>query len=512
MDEKNDTLLITGGLVFRHDGDPHRPDVADILIEGSRISRIGPDLALTEAGRAAGENIIEAREKLVIPGFVNAHYHSHDTLLKGSFETLPLEIWMLNALLPSYPKRSKEEVRARTLLGAAECIHGGMTTIQDMLTIYPFSEEHLDTVMEAYEEIGIRVVFSMQIGDVPGLDRAPYWRETVPAEHHEYLGAYAEPFGDAKPLEVVTGQYRRLHDFCDRVTWALAPTNPQLCSTELLGGLADLSVAHDLPVLTHLYEGKAMTLASRTLYPEFDGSSVKYLRSVGLLGPRLGLAHSIWMLPEEIDLLAETGTSVNLIPGGNLKTRSGVAPFRQYLDAGVPIGLGCDNCSGGDAQNMFVAMKLFTGLAAVSKAEPGPPMATDTLQIATLGGAKALGLGGEIGDLQPGMKADLSILDLANLNFVPLNSVARQLVFTESGQSVETVVIDGRVVMRDRKLVTIDEGELRDAVEVVMPGLIKDRDAISSRIAEIQPHLLEAWRKTLAHDLGIQRYVGDGSG
>ena len=110
------------------------------------------------------------------------------------------------------------------------------------------------------------------------------------------------------------------------------------------------------------------------------------------------------------------------------------------------------------------------------------------------------------------MKADVTILDLTNLNFVPLNSAARQLVFTESGQSVETVIVDGRVVMRDRKLVTIDEGELRDAVEVVMPGLIKDRDAVSGRIAEIQPYLLEAWRKTQAHDLGMQRYIGDGSG
>ncbi|HJO73368.1 MAG: amidohydrolase family protein [Rhodospirillales bacterium] len=512
MSDSDNKLLIAGGRVLREDGDAHHPAVADILVEGGRIARIEPDLAASAAGNLGAESIIDAGDKLVVPGFVNSHYHSHDVLLKGCFETIPLETWVLNALPPSYPKRSAEEVRARTLLGAAECLHSGMTTIQDMLTIFPFSEEHLDTVMQSYADVGIRVVFAMQIGDVPGLDRVPFWRELIPEEYLKYMTAAVEPFGDAGPLAVAAAQYKRLADVNGRINWALGPTSPEFCSPELLEGLADFSAAHDLPVVTHIYESKSMTLAGRMFFPEFDGSQVKYLEKVGLLGPRLGLAHSIWMLPEEIELLADTGTNVMLNPVGNLKTRSGIAPIRRYLDAGVSIGIGCDNCSCSDAQNMFQAMKMFTGLAAVSDPDPGPPSAADTFRIATLGGARALGLGRDIGSLEPGKKADMSILDLSNPNFVPLNSAVRQLVFTEAGQSVETVIVDGRVVMRDRRLRTIDEGELRDAIEVVMPSLLKDLTEVSDRVETLSPYLLKAWRRAMGTDIGTNRYVGNADG
>ena len=199
-------VLITGGRVYDHDGDIHQPSRVDVLIEGDEIVRVAAGLA--EAGLDPTTRVIDANDKLLIPGFVNAHYHSHDVLLKGCFETLPLELWVLSALPPSYPKRSREEVRARTLLGAAECLRNGITTIQDMLTIFPFDPDHLDVVMEAYREIGIRTVFALQIGDIRGLDRVPYWRETVPEAFHEYLSAAVEPFGGQDPSEIAADHYR----------------------------------------------------------------------------------------------------------------------------------------------------------------------------------------------------------------------------------------------------------------------------------------------------------------
>ena len=166
--------------------------------------------------------------------------------MKGCFETLPLETWVLSALPPAYPKRSKEEVRARTLLGAAECLLSGMTTVQDMLTIFPFDPEHVDVVFAAYEEIGIRVVFALQIGDMPGLERVPYWKETIPPEYHRYLSAAVEPFGKTSPLEVVSNEYLRRRQPGTRVSWALAPTSPEFCSPALLGGLAEFSARHEM--------------------------------------------------------------------------------------------------------------------------------------------------------------------------------------------------------------------------------------------------------------------------
>src|SRR5207253_6710719 len=145
------TLLIRGGRVLTPAADWHQPASADIAVAGDTIAGISDTY---EVG--AGVEVIDAREHLVLPGFINAHYHSHDVLAKGTLEEVPLESWRLYALPPQYPPRSTEEVRARTLLGALECLRSGMTTIQDMLTLYPFEDRHLDAVMQAYDEIGIR--------------------------------------------------------------------------------------------------------------------------------------------------------------------------------------------------------------------------------------------------------------------------------------------------------------------------------------------------------------------
>ena len=172
MSDCVETLLIERGRVYDHAGDTDQPAFLDILIKGDRIERGGPDLARNMAGNKPAPRVIDARDRLIVPGFVNAHYHSHDVLLKGSFETVPFYVWLLNALPPQYPKRSMEEVRARTLLGAAECLQGGITTVQDMLTLNPIDPEAVDVVVDAYESIGMRTVLSLQIADQRGLARA----------------------------------------------------------------------------------------------------------------------------------------------------------------------------------------------------------------------------------------------------------------------------------------------------------------------------------------------------
>ena len=186
----------------RHDADhprrPHDPSRRRLARAGrppiSRSPAI-PSPASPPASRPAGAPIdeLDARGHLVLPGFVNAHYHSHDVLAKGTLEEVPLEAWRLYALPPQYPPRSVEEVRARTLLGGLECLRSGMTTIQDMLTLYPFEDRHLDAVMQAYDEIGIRVVFSLQYADRKGLETIPYWKDIFPKELHPLLSTAAEP-------------------------------------------------------------------------------------------------------------------------------------------------------------------------------------------------------------------------------------------------------------------------------------------------------------------------------
>jgi len=495
------TLLLRGGQALIPDADWHDPARADIAIAGDRIAGVSAGYRL---GDDRTVEVIDARDHLVLPGFVNAHYHSHDVLAKGTLEEVPLETWRLYALPPQYPPRSAEEVYARTLLGALECLRSGMTTIQDMLTLYPYEDRHMDAVMKAYDEVGIRVVFALQYADRKGIETVPFWKDTFPAELHPLLSTSTEP---ERQLDLI-GHFettRLKAPARPRVSWALGPSSPERCSTAILQRTIELARRYDVPVYTHIYESRGMALQARLTIPEYSGLLIRRLAKEGVLDPRLNFAHSVWLCQEEIDLLAEHGAGVVLNPQGNLKMKCGIAPIRLLQDASVRIGLGCDNCSCSDAQNMFMAMKLFTLLAAVSDPMPGPPQAIAALRAATEAGADGARLGNTLGRIAPGFKADLTLIDMKDPTFSPMNSAARQLVHIEAGRGVRHVICDGKIVVRDRQLTTIDETTIYEAVKAVMPEFRRDFSAITQRVAKLQPWLDRAHRQIMAAELDIER-------
>ena len=512
-------ILVKGGRIYQHDADLDQPAISDILVIDGLVAAVRPGIAdevargdwVPELASLPIVETIDARDRLVIPGFVNAHYHSHDVLLKGCFEAMPLELWLLSALPPNYKKRSAAEIRARTLLGAIECMRGGITTVQDLATIYPFDESHVDVILQAYEDVGIRCVFALQVSDVPGSKSIPVWGKGDQLASDGALSGGIEPFAGLDIAELIRSLTKTRRHRHPRITWALGPSSPERCSEALLTSLADFSLQHDLPVYTHIYEAKAMRLLAETSHRSDGGSLVNYLERVGLLTPKLSLAHSVWMSPAEMDRVQEAGVNVVLNPVGNLKTRSGIAPVHGYLRRGVNMGIGCDNCSCNDAQNMFQSMKMFSALPAVCTPEPEIPTAGQAIWAATVGGARTAGLEARIGALKPGMAADMAILDLTDPSFVPLNSAARQIVFIESGRSVETVIIDGQVVIRDRKVTTIDEKSLREEISELLKPLRREVEAVVARNARILPYLMEARRQTWAANVGFNRYV-DGGG
>jgi 5-methylthioadenosine/S-adenosylhomocysteine deaminase len=407
-------------------------------------------------------------------------------------------------LPPQYPPRTVEEVYARTLLGALECLRSGMTTIQDMLTLYPYEDRHFEAVMAAYEKIGIRVVFALQYADRKGLDTLPFWRDVFPPEMHSMLSTAAEP---ERQLDII-GHFEEM---ClkaparTRVSWALGPSAPERCSPKVMQRTIELARRYDIPVYTHIYESRGMALQARLTLPEFDGRLINRLAAEGVLDERLNLAHSVWLAQDEIELLAEAGVGVVLNPQGNLKMKCGIPPIRPLQKAGVRIGLGCDNCSCSDAQNMFVAMKLFALLAAVSDPIPGPSQATQALRSATEAGADGARLGHMIGRIAKGYKADLTLIDTRDPSWSPFNSAARQLVHVEAGRGVQHVIVDGKTVVRDRKLTTIDEDTIYEAVEAVMPGFRKDFQTITERVAKLQPWLDRAHEMIMTAPVDIDR-------
>jgi 5-methylthioadenosine/S-adenosylhomocysteine deaminase len=498
----NTTLWISGARVLLPGGDWHQPEVADIAIAGDIIVGIAPRYELGP-DRAPPE-MLDARGHLVLPGFVNAHYHSHDVLAKGTLEEVPLEQWRLFALPAQYPPRSLAEVRARTLLGAIECLRSGMTTVQDMLTLYPFDPAHLATVLQAYKDVGIRVVFSLQYGDRKGLDTVPFWKEVFPPEYHHLLSSAAEPEKNFDLLSYFETTCLKAKPQ-PRLHWALGPSAPERCTPALMARTLDLARRYDIPVYSHIYESKGMALQARLELQQYGGSLIRRLEAEDCLGPHMNFAHSVWLAPDEIEILAKTGAGTVLNPQGNLKMQCGLPPIKSLMNAGVRIGLGCDNCSCSDAQNMYAAMKLFSLLATVGDLRKGPPPAIEALKAATEGGAQGARLGHLIGKLAPGYKADLSIVDLSDPSFVPLNSVVRQLVHIEGGRAVRHVMVDGHWVIKDRRFVSIDETAIFAEVEAVMPTFRKDFADITARVAKLQPWLDEAQQKIQASDVGIER-------
>jgi 5-methylthioadenosine/S-adenosylhomocysteine deaminase len=498
-------LLLRGGRVFDHDGDIDDPPARDVLLEGSRIVSVTSPGADAEA-KARVADVIEARGKLIMPGFVNAHYHSYDVLAKGLLEDMPFDVWALHSQPAYFGRRSRSELRVRTLLGALECLRNGITTVQDMNSLVPQDEETLDTILSAYAEIGIRVVFSIALRDVAALDIAPFLPADMPTDALAIVrGA---PRDAREEIAFVQHQIKRLHPLQPRLTWGLSPSGPQRSSRVLLEGIADLAWRHELPVFTHVYETKAQTAKARAIYGNHGGSMIRHLADIGLLSPRTTIAHGVWLMPDEIALMAEHGSGIAHNPISNLKLKSGVAPMTTALNAGVNVALGCDNCSCGDCQSMFQAMKMFCLLAAVTDAGPTGVHARDAVKAATLGGARAMGFQGEIGAVRAGMKADLVIIDLKDVAYQPLNSVARQLVFSEAGRGIETVIVDGNVVMRERRIMTIDEQALRDELASLMPQFRRDFARIAKANEPVIPYLLAANERMKSHDVGINRFVG----
>ncbi len=497
------TLIIENGSFLSKSGADLT--VGDLLAVDGRILAVGPGAADGVDRGAAGTTVVDATDTVVLPGFVNGHYHSHDVLAKGLMEEIPLEWWALQALPPSFPPRSAREVRVRTLLGALECLRAGITTVQDMVTLSPFDAEQLDAVVEAYETVGIRAVVGPQYADKPGLSTRPFWDEVIPEEHKGAVKSFAEPDPDFDLLDYLEGRYFSRPEQAGLISWALAPTAPESCTDELIARTVALSERYDLPIFTHIYESKSMAVEARLDYPGHGGSLITWLTGLGMVGPRVNLAHSVWLSDEELGSIAESGTRIVLNLLSNLKLKSGLPPTGAIQRLGIGYSLGCDNPSCSDSQNMFQAMKLTATLNAISDPDPLPDQARQVFEAATLGGAAAVGMSDRIGRLEVGLRADLYLVDLHDPSWVPLNNPLNQLVYAESGRGVGTVIVDGEVVIVNGGSTRIDEAALRAELAETMPEFLADYRAAAERVERLRPYLLEAHHRVWAQEIGMNR-------
>ena len=456
------STLIRGGRVLR--ADFVTCDPADVLIEHGFIRAIEP------VGRITRDDVetIEAADRLLVPGLVNGHTHAHGGLGKGAVgDLVPLEVF-LSASGVINGSRTVEDKRLSATLTAVELVHKGCTAAYDLFVEYPVpSREGLDAVAEAYGTVGMRAVIAPMMADHTLYEALPGLTESLPAHLQEQVRRIkAAPYeASVAVARDVLANWR--HDR-DKLRPALGPTIPLHCSDAFLVECARLAEEYDVLLQTHLAESKTQAVLG---YKKYGRSLVAHLQALNVLGPRLSAAHGIWLDSDDISRLAAAGVGVVHNPMSNLRLGSGVAPSRALLDAGVHLGIGTDASNTSDGQNMFEALRLAAFLSRVGDADYGRWLsAEEVFRAATEGSAKILNFD-RIGRLEPGYRADIVFLDIGHINYVPLRNPLQQMVLAENGAAIHSVMIDGRFIVRDRRLLTVDEARLRQEAEEAVARL-----------------------------------------
>lgn len=449
------TTIIRGGRLI--DINKHAAPPADVLVEGDSIREVGaPGMAAPE-----GAEVMDAAGKLMMPGLINAHTHCHGNLSKGMGDRWNLEL-LLNAGPWLSGNRALEDKYLSCLIGAVEMVRKGCTAAYDLTYEFPTpTADGLEAMARAYSDAGMRAVLAPMMADRTFYQAIPGLLEALPGS----LQKAAEKFRLAPYEESLAACKAVLKDWRferERIAPALAPTIPHHCQEDFLTATRDLAREHGVGFHTHLLESKLQALAGIKLYGK---TLCAYLDDLDIVGPNFTAAHGVWLDDDDMRRLADKGASVAHNPGSNARLGNGLAAARRMRELGVNVGIGTDGASCSDNQNMFEAMRIASFASRVQEVDYERWLKTDeVLSMATEGSARALGFADRIGAIRPGFKADIVFLDLASINYVPLNDPTNQLVHTEDGTGVDSVMIGGRMVMQDRCMLTIDEAKLaRDA-------------------------------------------------
>ena len=435
------TLIVIGGTVITQ-------STAHLILSPGAVAIVGTDIVEVDrpeviAGRYRAAQTIEARDQIVLPGLVNTHTHAPMVMYRGLADDLALMEWLQKYIFPAEAKTvSPEMVRIGTRLAALEMIESGTTTYADM---YYFEEE----IAQATREAGLRGVLGETIIGFPVPDAK------TPAD----ALARAERF-----IKVFKGD--------SLIVPAVAPHAVYTNDEATLKASAALARRHEVPLIIHLAETEDEIKTSRE---QHRASPVAYLESIGFWGPRTLAAHGVWVSDEDIQILKRQGVGVSHNPESNMKLASGTAPVTKYLAAGVALGLGTDGAASNNDLDMFEAMRQASFLAKHAAHDPTAVPAGTALDLATTGGAKSLGMERMIGSLEAGKRADLIMVSTGAARQTPLYDPVSHLVYVTRGDDVRTTIVNGKVLMRDRKVRTLDRvAVLADANRLAQ----KIRDAV----------------------------------
>ena len=447
--------ILRGGLLLDVAAGTAEP--ADILIEGDTIREIGAPGCPAPAEAAE----ITATGRLLHPGLINAHTHGHGNLAKGMGDR-----WTLELLLSAAPwitgNRTVEDKYLSTQLGAVEMVMKGCTGCYDLFFEWPLpTAEGLALAGKAYADIGMRAVVAPMVADRSFYEAIPGLMEAVPLPLQERVAKLRLPPAEAT-LAAVRAALKNWPFDRGQVRPAVAPTIPHHCSDGFILGCADLAREFDIGLHSHVGESKVQAVTGIRLYGR---TQTAHLAELGVLGPNFTIAHGVWLDEDDMARLGDRGASVAHNPGSNMRLGSGLADARAMLDRKVNLGIGTDGANCADNQNMYEAMRLASFASKVQGPDWRRWLSTrEVAMAATQGSARALGFGDRIGRLAPGFKADIVMLDIGHPNWLPFNEPVNQFVHTEDGTAVASVMIGGRLVLDNRRIVGLDIERLRGRV------------------------------------------------
>ncbi len=409
-----------------------------VAVKADKIVAVGASSEI--ARQFSSKQIINADGKVIIPGLINAHTHIPMTLFRGIADDLDLQEWLTKYIFPAEAKNVSEDfVRVGTQLGLAEMIRGGTTTYCDM---YYFEDAVADETFKA----GVRGVLGETMIDFPVPDNKT-WDEAM---------AYAEKF---------VNKWRNN----SLIVPALAPHAPYTVSAEHLQAVKRLSDKTNAPIVIHVAETQKEvddSLESKKLRP------VEYLANIGFLNNRMIAAHVVFANDAELDLLKKFGVGIAHNPQSNMKLASGVAPVPQMLQMNLPVGLGTDGAASNNDLNMWEEMDTAAKLHKVFAKDPRVITAEQAFEMATIRGARALHLDNLIGSIETGKRADIVIVDFDSLHQTPYFNVYSSLVYATKASDVRDVVINGKVIMRNRRLLTLNESIIKKSANAYRTKII----------------------------------------
>ena len=491
--------VIRGGLLLDIAG--HAASESDLLIEDGVIREIGPPgLSAPE-----GATSIDVTDRLLMPGLINAHTHGHGSLGRGLGDRWSLEL-LLNAGPSLSGGRVLEDKYLSAMLNAAELLKKGCTACYDLYAEFPLpSREGLDAVAKGYTDVGMRAVIAPMMADATFFQAIPGLMDALPADLRARVAAVEVPKHEESLSACKAALDGWRHDR-DQVRLALAPTIPLHCSDGFIQAAGRMAEDYDIGLHMHLGESRAQAVSGIKRYGK---TLTAHLDGLGFLSPRFTGAHCVWLDPDDIARMADQGAAIAHNPGSNLRLGSGIAPAKAMRERGVTLGIGTDGSQCSDNQNMFEAMRLASFVSRMEKSDVESWLATEeVLHMATAGSAAVLGMGDMIGRLEPGYRADIVMLDLASIGFIPLNDPVNQIVHAEDSTAVSEVMVDGALVVKDRRLVNINEVKLRRDVEAAVDRLRGANEEARAVAALFAPVVGRFCVGLAAEPYHIHRHIG----